>query len=450
MTGVLLGLLLLGDGVERQVPLLERAGMADTVRRELLSRAAPGAVVALVHGDVIEVEAVGHVDPARTTPMTADRLFGTGELSQMVAGLVAARMAEAGEVALDAPIRRWAPDLPPRVGELTLAQLLTNTSGLDDAQDEPPRRGPGPTVWPGATDRALFTEPAALYSPSRHAPRLARALLVSAAGVVTFDALARALLFEPAGMERTTFDGAVAELLGAVAGQVVSLRADAPLYALLPRASPIEQMYATAGDLGALLRAGMAEEGPLRGALAWVGSARAVRPADARDSIGAGVRITRFAGRRMVAYEGGIGGYGTAVRWLPEERVGVVALANATGAVLTRTADGLLRHALGVEGPGSGTTEPAPVPDAPVADSAYAGTWANGDRIILIEHADGALYWRDGDLRLEIRREGGRLDVLVGDGRTAQTLFWFADNAGAEYLLAGDLAYRRRAARFRR
>lgn len=231
-------------------------------------------------------------------------------------------------------------------------------------------------------------------------------------------------------------------------GQVVSKSIETPLYALLPRASPVEQLYATAGDIGALLAAGMSADGRVSAAFAYVTEARTVRPWDAADSIGAGIRISRFAGRRMASSEGGIGGYGTVVRWLPEARVGVVLLANATGATLTRTADGLLRHALG----GADTLGAAAPPSrrAPTADSAYAGTWANGDRIIVLESVAGALYWQDGGLRLEVRRDGERLDVLVGDGRIAQTLRWFEDAAGNAYLLAGDLAYRKVTPSFRR
>ncbi len=148
----------------------------------------------------------------------------------------------------------------------------------------------------------------------------------------------------------------------------------------------------------------------------------------------------------MIRYEGGIGGYGTVVRWLPEERLGVVLLANATGATLRGTADGLLRYALG--GARASTAQPTGQrPTAPAADTAYTGTWANGDRIIVIELDDGRLVWRDGDLRLDVRREGGRLDVLVGDGRVAQMLQWFRDDGGRTYLLVGDLAYARQTPR---
>lgn len=435
----------------QETSLLERAGVAELALRELRQRAAPGGVVALVREGRVEVQAIGHSDPERTVTMLPERLFGTGGLAGAIAGLVAAALAGEGAIDPALPIRTWAPDLPERVGAITLEQLLGGRSGLDDARDEPPRRRPGPRVWPGATDRALFTEPGALYSPSRHAPALARAILVAATGEESFESLAGRVVFAPAGMRSSTFDALRADALGAVPGMVVSTGERSPMLALLPRASPVPQLYTTAGDLARLLQAGMEADGPLPRAFEWLAAARAVRPADPRDSVGAGVLIGDFHGHRMIRYEGGIGGYGTVVRWLPGAATGVVALTNATGALLTGTADGLLRHALGNEAMAGAADGPPPPPaNTPAADSAYAGTWANGDRIILLELADGRLFWRDGDLRLEVRREGGVLDVVVADGRVAQRLRWYADAAGRPYLLAGDLAYRKVTPRFRR
>lgn len=428
------------EAVHAQAPL-ERAGATDLARSELLSRAAPGAVVALVHGDTVEVQAIGHVDPERTIPLTADNLFGTGELSLWITALIAVRLAEAGDVALDTPIRRWATELPPRIGALTLEQLLTQTSGLDDARDEPPRRPPGPTAWPGATDRALFTEPGRIHSPSRHGPALARSILEIAAGA-PFETLAATHLFTPAGMSRSTYDPGRAEELGAVPGQVMSNSISSPLQALSPRASPLRQLYTTAGDLAALLAAGLPNDAELQGALARTAASAAVRPALPSDSVGMGVRIRAFGGRRMVVYEQGIGGYGTLVRWLPDAHVGIVILANSTGATLSRTADALLASALG---PAASPAVTAPTqPDTPFAEpSSLAGTYANGDRIIVLELDGERLYWVDGELRLPVERNGAHLDVLVADGRVAESLRTYVDAVGDVYLIVGDLAYRK-------
>jgi hypothetical protein len=128
------------------------------------------------------------------------------------------------------------------------------------------------------------------------------------------------------------------------------------------------------------------------------------------------------------------------LRWIPDARVGVVILTNATGAVLHETADAALALALPAPVP-----EPATAPDVRgFEDSAlYAGTYGNGERIVVLEMNAGQLHWRDGDVLLPVQREGSRLDVMIPDGRVAQVLHVYHDAAGTAYLLVGDRAYRR-------
>jgi hypothetical protein len=80
---------------------------------------------------------------------------------------------------------------------------------------------------------------------------------------------------------------------------------------------------------------------------------------------------------------------------------------------------------------------------APPPDAALAGTWSNGDRIIVLGMLAGRLHWRDGDIALPIRRSGAVLEAVVADGRVAQSFRWTRDAAGTQYLLLGDRAFTR-------
>jgi hypothetical protein len=177
-------------------------------------------------------------------------------------------------------------------------------------------------------------------------------------------------------------------------------------------------------------------------AIETLSAARAVRPANTGDSVAFGLHITRFRGLRQLSYVGTIAGYGTIVRWIPEVRIGVVILTNATGAVLHATADAALALAL----PNLTTEQTptaAPEPQGFADPAMYAGTYGNGERIVVLEMHQGQLHWRDGDVLLPVRREGSRLDVMIPDGRVAQVLHVYHDAAGSAYLLVGDRAYRR-------
>lgn len=424
----------------------ERAALAE----RLVSSGASGAVVAVVVDSAIAVEAVGHTDLRRTRPMRTDLLFGTVDFDDVLTSLVAAALAAGGRLDLEAPIGAYAPDLPPRVGAVTLAQLLSHTAGLDDAEEEPPRRRPVSRVWPSATDRALFTQPGAIHSPSRYGYPLARAILEARTGSA-FAKLVRDLVLEPAGMTRTALDPATAERLGAAPGHAVSTTSAQPLVALAPTDNPGAQVYATAGDLARLVRLWIGHDAANEGgvvppaAFRTVGAARAPRPAQPEDSVGLGVRIERFAGHRQISYTGGFAGYGTLVRVLPDARIGIVMLTNATGAVPTHVADTILERALRERGttPADAASPAAPETPAPEDPAAFAGTYANGDRIVTLAMRDGQLHWVDGDLALPVRRRDARFEALVEDGRVAQTFRWFRDAAGADYLIVRERAFRR-------
>jgi CubicO group peptidase (beta-lactamase class C family) len=415
----------------------------DIARTELLHRSAPGAVIALVNGDnPIAVSAIGHADLDRRTPMLPDRLFGTGGFEDVLTALTTVLLAESGHIALDVPIRTYASDLPPRIGALTIAQLLSHTAGLDDAEDEVPRRGRrASTVWPGATDRALFTEPGSIYSPSRHGYPLVRALLANKTQRL-FDVMLRELVLEPAGMQRSTFDGSQAEMLGGANGHLFVNTDEGPARTLSPAQSPQRQLYTSAEDIARLLQHWMRSADRIwsTSAVETLSAARAVRPANPADSVAFSPHVTRFRGMRQLSYVGSIAGYATLLRWIPDARVGVVILTNATGAVLHETADAALALALPAPVP-----EPATAPDVRgFEDSAlYAGTYGNGERIVVLEMNAGQLHWRDGDVLLPVQREGSRLDVMIPDGRVAQVLHVYHDAAGTAYLLVGDRAYRR-------
>ncbi len=422
----------------------------ERIERELRRYSATGGTIAIVLGQRVIVQAVGHTDVQRATPVTPDRLFGSSGLPELFTALVAAGAAANGAVDLHAPVRTYAADLPERVGGVTLAQLLAHTAGLDDAEPERGRRRrTGPDVWPDATDRALFTRPGAIHSPSRYGLPLVQAILATRLGR-PFDALLSDLVLAPAGLDRTTSSGARAQSLGAVPGHVVVTTGQAPQRAFTPNENPQPQLWTTAGDLGNLLALWM--NGGSAGGRArlpaavfdTVARSRAVRPANPHDSIAFGLRVSRFLGQRQLDYAGGIAGYGTLLRWLPDRRIGVVVLGNATGAVLHAVADSVLTRALGLVADTVAPASPEPTAMTTPGPRALAGTYENGDRIIGLELQGNELYWRDGDIVLPAHISANRIEVIVPDGRIAQVLHVWTDRFGQTYVIAGERAYRKR------
>lgn len=412
----------------------------------------PGAVMAIaVRDSTVWLGAFGQRHVESSEPMRAELLFGTAELDEVLVGLASAVLDATGGADLDAPIRTMIPDLPPRLGAVTLAQLLSHTAGLDDADDTTPPRRPVSRIWPEATDRAFFTDRGSIYSPSRYGLRLARAVLERHTGRGVLD-LVHELILDPLGMTNSTFSGGRAGQLGAAEGYVVSTSAARPVVGLPPAENPHPQFFSSAKDLARLSRA-LLNGGTLEGkqvlpasAVAEVLRTRAARPSQPGDSVALGWTVTRFAGQREVGYSGGIAGYGILMRLLPEAGTAAVVLANGTGGRLSATADTALTSVLRSLGRNVARTRTTAAEDAgglPADDAAFTGTYANGDRFILLEVRNGQLHWVDGDMALPVQKDGAAFHVIVADGRIAQTFRWARDAAGNHYLLVNDRAYRR-------
>jgi CubicO group peptidase (beta-lactamase class C family) len=97
----------------------------------------PGLAVAFVDGDrTVYVRGTGLADTAPAKPADADTRFYIASSTKSFTALAIAALAARGEVNLDAPVATWLPDsgLPPAIAaRVTLRQLLTHTSGLDNS-----------------------------------------------------------------------------------------------------------------------------------------------------------------------------------------------------------------------------------------------------------------------------------------------------------------------------
>jgi CubicO group peptidase (beta-lactamase class C family) len=93
-----------------------------------------GVVVAALAGESVEVRGAGRLDGQRETTPDTGTLFEIGSVTKVFTALALARLAVAGTVDLDEPVRALLPDgarVPTRGGvEITLRHLATHTSGL--------------------------------------------------------------------------------------------------------------------------------------------------------------------------------------------------------------------------------------------------------------------------------------------------------------------------------
>ena len=70
-------------------------------------------------------------------PLTTDMLFDIASVAKQFQAVLALKLAEEGAMALDDPLEKWFPPYPQVDGKITIRQLLSMTSGIDDFVADP-------------------------------------------------------------------------------------------------------------------------------------------------------------------------------------------------------------------------------------------------------------------------------------------------------------------------
>ncbi len=193
-----------------QVPTLPGVGaaMQEMVTRQEMA----GAVTVVVAKDrVLHLDATGSADLASKRPMTPDTLFWIASMTKPVTGVAILMLQDEGKLKISDPVAKYLPgfaDLKTPTGKpanLTIAQILTHTSGLGEA--------PGPAALEARTLADL--EKLWLAAPMQYEPgerwRYTQSGINAAARIVevisgmTFDAFVQRRIFDPLGMKDTTF-----------------------------------------------------------------------------------------------------------------------------------------------------------------------------------------------------------------------------------------------------
>jgi CubicO group peptidase (beta-lactamase class C family) len=259
-----------------------------------------------------------------------DTQFRIGSISKTFVAVQVMRLRDEGQLNLSDRIGRHLSVVGPAVGEVTIRQLLSHTSGLTN---EPP----GP--WWERTDGALRPELADLlqHPPLRHESgrlfhysnvgfALLGALVEQLRGDDWYTVLHREVL-RPLGMRRTT---ALPDAPHA-GGWAVHPWADVIMSEPLQqtgRMAPAGQLWSTVDDLtrwAAFLTAGD-DRVLAAGSMAEMRECQA----DGEERYGLGLALRQAGGLSLAGHTGSLPGF-LAMLWIaPAEGLGVVVLANAT------------------------------------------------------------------------------------------------------------------------
>jgi CubicO group peptidase (beta-lactamase class C family) len=300
----------------------------------------PGLVAVVVEGDrVTHAKGYGVASVETREPVTADHLFRVGSTTKMFVGASLLRLAEKGKLSLRMPVGTYLRELNGALADLTAHQLLTHTSGLMDrtlmygAHDD----GALAANIRGLQPDVLFAKPGEIYSYSNLGYAMAGRLIEVVSTMPFADAMS-SLLFEPLGMKRTTFRPTLAMTYPLAQGHIeqrgetVVARPAADHSGYWPAGS----MFTSGNDFArwavAVVNGGRLDGRQVLEAELVRNLTEAHVSTPSGGSYGYGVAVEKTAGVDVFSHGGSRLGYGSYFIWSPQKKVGVITLANLSGA----------------------------------------------------------------------------------------------------------------------
>jgi len=326
-------------------------------RREHIPGAAWGIVV---DGRLAHVGVAGLRDVAARAPVDTNTVFRIASMTKSFTAMAILRLRDEGKLSLDDPAERYVPELKglayptsdaPRI---TIRHLLSHAEGFPE---DNPWGDQQLAVSDAEMSRMMLrgipfsNVPGVAYEYSNYGFAILGRVVARASGMPYADYVAASIL-RPLGMTSTTLSPAAVPPSRLAQGY----RWEDERWKLEPQLpdgafGPMGGMLTSVRDLGAYVAAFLAawpprdgaEAGPLRRASlremqqVWrPRPATVTRAADGAPQLssggyGFGLGVSGDCNfSHVVAHSGGLPGFGTIMRWLPEYGVGVIAFGNRT------------------------------------------------------------------------------------------------------------------------
>jgi CubicO group peptidase (beta-lactamase class C family)/D-alanyl-D-alanine dipeptidase len=412
-------------------------GVAEKLERwiatEIDDKSIPGMSIAIIDNqEVVWARGFGLADPQRRHPASAETVYRVGSVSKLFTELAVMQLVEKGLLDLDVPVKDYLPGFTPKQASgtpITLRHLMSHRSGL--VRESPVGNYFDPTEPTLAATVTSLNETELVYAPefktkySNAGIAVVGRVLEQIGGEPFSRALERRLL-GPLHLDRTRFEP-TPEIAPLLAKGVMSTsdgrRFAAPTFAL--GTAPAGNLYSNVLDLGRFLSilfaSGKGPDGPI---LKETTLRQMMEPqfskADDPTKFGLGFALAELEGHRRIGHGGAIYGFATEIAALPDEKLGVVAIASrdCANAVTKRIADTALRLMLAAREkrplPSIETTNPVSLELARRLHGRFAG---KGKGVELLDR-NGRLYLtpREGGSRAELRRAGESFlldDLLV-------------------------------------
>lgn len=337
-------------------PEIERLFKSFVERQQM-----PGAVVGvIIDGELVFVKTAGVREKASDAPVTPETVFRIASMTKSFTAMAILKLRDEGRLSLEDPVSKYVPelkDLPyPTVDSqtLTIRHLLTHSEGFPEdnpwgdrqlAQSDQTMR-----EWMRA-GIPFSTSPGTEFEYSNYGFAILGQIVAKASGR-PYDVYVRDNILKPLGMNASTFE------MSSVPKDQIALGYRWENSALKPEPilahgsfGAMGGLWTNARDLAryvAFLMAAFpprdeADNGPIKRSSAremqqvWrMSGGAAFRPTVdgplqfSAGGYGYGLGVNKDCRFSNVAHGGGLPGYGSLMRWLPEHGVGLIAMSNLT------------------------------------------------------------------------------------------------------------------------
>src|SRR5580658_52647 len=299
-----------------------------------------GIVVGIIDPHGRRIVAYGALEKGDKRPLDGDTIFEIGSITKVFTALLAADMAQRGELKLDDPIQKYLPPvvrIPERGGkQITLTDLATHTSGLPRMPENFRPKDPGrpyvdytvDALYSFLSSYELRRDIGIKYVYSNLGFGLLGLGLAQRAGM-DYEKLVVTRICDPLGMKSTRATLSESLRQRFAAGHSSDL-VTVPEWDI-PSLAGAGALRSTANDLLTFLAAMMGyTDNPLAAAQKTTLSIR--RPTgEPFMETGMGWDIDTRGGTEIISKGGATAGYNTFIGYSPKTRVGVVVLANTSG-----------------------------------------------------------------------------------------------------------------------
>jgi len=313
----------------------DKTSTADVARMEQLIKAyVParfmGSVLVAQDGKVLLDKGYGFANLEWDVPNTPTTKFRLGSITKQFTAASILLLEERGKLKVEDPVKKYMPDAPAAWDKITIFHVLTHTSGIpsltsfpDFEAHEAQAMTPEKLVeW--FRDKPLEFEPGTKWNYSNSGYILLGYLIEKISGQ-SYSEFVQQNIFTPLGMKDSGYDSNSAIIAHRAAGYTPG-KSGAVNAGFVDMSIPFSAgaLYSTTEDL---LRW---EQGLFGGKVLRPESlAKMTTPFKQDYAFGLGVSTQN--GHKMIAHDGGIQGFNTALAYYPDDKLVVAVLANVNG-----------------------------------------------------------------------------------------------------------------------